>query len=389
MYRKILLLLSGVTLTLLATSACTLFSPAPPTTGPESLHTQAAQTISARLTEMAAAFTATPLPPTPTETNIQPTATETAVPLPSATPPPTATSVPASPTVTPIPCDWAQFVSDVRVKDGAEFTPQSVFTKTWRLKNTGACTWTTDYDLIFVSGDQLDGPDAVALPKSVKPGETIDLSVQLTAPSAKGDYRGNWQLRNASNKSFGVGPTANKTFWVDIEVVKAGDDYVYDFAIHYCVAVWKSAAGRLPCPGVGDEENGFMILLDEPEIEKGHQENEPAIWVHPQDTKDGWIRGEFPLIEVETGYHFRAIVGCLDGATKCNVTFKLQYQLEGGSFQTLWEGDETYDGNLTEVDVDLSALASKEVEFNLTVSANGSAEGDEAFWLAPHIVSSP
>jgi hypothetical protein len=79
----------------------------------------------------------------------------------------------------------------------------------------------------------------------------------------------------------------------------------------------------------------------------------------------------------------------MDGATKCNVTFKLQYQLDGGPFVTLWEGDETYDGTLSEIDVDLSSLAGKDVEFNLTVEANGSAEGDQAFWLVPRIEAVP
>ena len=390
MVRIKLPLIISLSLILLALSACTLFSPLPPSPTPENLQTQAAKTIAARLTEMAVAFTSTPTAVRPTETPPLPVITATEQPSPSPTVPlPSATPIPSTPTATPIPCDRAQFESDVRVKDNTEFTPESVFTKTWRLKNTGSCTWTTAYDLVFVSGDQMDGPDAIALPGSVEPGETIDLSVQLTAPQTKGDYRGYWQLRNASNVLFGVGVSANKSFWVDIEVVKVDDDYVYNFVLNYCVAVWKSAAGRLPCPGLGDEDDGFMILLAEPKIEKARQENEPVLWVHPQNTRDGWIRGEFPLIEVESGDHFMAVVGCMDGATKCNVTFKLQYQLDGGPFVTLWEGDETYDGTLSEIDVDLSSLAGKDVEFNLTVEANGSAEGDQAFWLVPRIEAVP
>jgi hypothetical protein len=57
----------------------------------------------------------------------------------------------------PHPCDWAQVTGDVTVKDGTTFSPGKKFTKTWRLKNIGACTWTDNYDLVFVSGERMDG----------------------------------------------------------------------------------------------------------------------------------------------------------------------------------------------------------------------------------------
>jgi len=42
----------------------------------------------------------------------------------------------------PAGCDRAQFISDVTVPDGTTFAPGATFTKTWRLKNSGTCTWT-------------------------------------------------------------------------------------------------------------------------------------------------------------------------------------------------------------------------------------------------------
>ena len=62
--------------------------------------------------------------------------------------PATATPIPA--TNTPLPpatavsyCDWVTFLKDVTVPDGTEFTQGETFTKTWRLKNRGTCTWTS------------------------------------------------------------------------------------------------------------------------------------------------------------------------------------------------------------------------------------------------------
>ena len=37
------------------------------------------------------------------------------------------------------------FVSDVTIKDGQTLYGNESFTKVWRVKNTGSCTWTPDY----------------------------------------------------------------------------------------------------------------------------------------------------------------------------------------------------------------------------------------------------
>ena len=47
-------------------------------------------------------------------------------------------------------CDWAQFITDVTVPDGAKYEPGATFKKTWRLKNIGTCTW----DNILLAGFQ-------------------------------------------------------------------------------------------------------------------------------------------------------------------------------------------------------------------------------------------
>jgi hypothetical protein len=134
--------------------------------------------------------------------------------------PPTATPIP--PTKTPAPtaityCDWAAFITDVTVPDGTQFAPGEVFTKTWRLKNIGTCTWTPDYDIAFDSGSQMSGTN-MQVPGYVAPGQTVDVAVTFTAPSTPGHYVGYWMLRNASGKMFGTGGWADESFYVDIYV---------------------------------------------------------------------------------------------------------------------------------------------------------------------------
>ena len=48
------------------------------------------------------------------------------------------------------------FVSDVTIKDGQTLYGNESFTKVWRVKNTGSCTWTPDYP---EEADYPDEPD--------------------------------------------------------------------------------------------------------------------------------------------------------------------------------------------------------------------------------------
>jgi hypothetical protein len=140
---------------------------------------------------------------------------------------PTQTPIPATPfpsTNTPLPtattasyCDWVSFIKDVSIPDGTRLSVGETFTKTWRLKNRGTCTWTSDYMLVFTSGDSMGGTTAVRMPGNVAPGQIVDVSITLTAPANRGHYTSYWMLRNPSGLLFGYGDSANKAFYVDIK----------------------------------------------------------------------------------------------------------------------------------------------------------------------------
>jgi hypothetical protein len=400
MNRKLPPLILAGSLLFLGMAACALLPALTPGAPGDSgaLYTQAAQTISAQLTQSAVItpdFPATDTTAPPTATSEADAPTDTAVPTdtPTATPTatatatntPTPTPVPPTATPTPIPCNWAQFVEDLSVKDGTVFTPDSIFTKTWRLKNIGTCTWTGDYSLIFAGGDRMDAPRAISFSESVRPGETVDLSVELMAPGEEGRYRSYWQLADDAGNPFGIGSDAEDAFWAEIKVVKP-DKYAYDFMASYCEAQWRSDAGRLECPGDQGDKDGFAVLLDNPVVEVNRLENETALWTRPEDVRDGWIRGEYPEFKVAEGMHFKGVVGCLDESPECDVIFQLNYRIGDGDLKNLWETREVYDDAYTKVDVDLSDLAGEKVHFVLTVLANGSPKNDNAFWLVPRIV---
>jgi len=55
----------------------------------------------------------------------------------------------------------------------------------------------------LAGGSNLGGPLAVPFGSTVKPGDTVDLSVTLTAPMGFGAYESRWQLRDADGRLFG------------------------------------------------------------------------------------------------------------------------------------------------------------------------------------------
>jgi Ig-like domain from next to BRCA1 gene len=107
---------------------------------------------------------------------------------------------------------------DVTVADEAIFQPGEEFTKTWRLVNVGDCVWSEDYAIIWFSGEPLGSSRILYLDVPVQPGESVDLSIEMTAPQQNGLYQSNWKMRNAEGTLFGLGPQGDAPFWARITV---------------------------------------------------------------------------------------------------------------------------------------------------------------------------
>lgn len=192
-------------------AACAPATPATPTISADELITQAAATVAVQLTQRAA-LTPSPLPATATlaPTNTQaPTAAQP-------TQPAAATNTPAPTNASAQTKDAGSFVADVTVPDGTGAAPGVQFDKTWRVKNTGETTWTTSYSLNWVDGEKMGAPDSIPMPNEVRPGETVDITVKLTAPSKAGNYQTFFRLRNADGKFFRLDGSGD--LWVKISV---------------------------------------------------------------------------------------------------------------------------------------------------------------------------
>ena len=352
--------------------ACSRFAPATPQPAAtlDALYTAAAQTVQAMSTQGAGTLT------------LQPISTGTLfISSPSATPFSTFTTVPPIQPVSR--CDAAEFINDVTYPDGSSVSLGGSFTKIWRLQNVGTCTWSTSYSLVFVSGERFGAPTAISLPGSVAPGQTIDLSINLTAPNSSGHYRGDWKLRNASGVLFGVGSSASSNFYVDVSV--AGYTVTaYDFIDEYCEAAWENNSQSLPCPGVEGDAEGFVQVLNAPQMENGNTQGK-ALLTYPPKSNTGWISGTFRAFEVQSGDRFQALINCMYKANDCDATFRLSYQIGNGDARTLGQWREVYEGQYYAVNIDLSSLRGQRVKFIFTVFTNGNSHEDFALWMSPRI----
>jgi hypothetical protein len=362
--------LSFLALIIMIIAACNLPSNATPTEDPNAVFTAAALTVQAQLTQAAPFRTPTLPPPAATNTSVSfPT-------LPASTLPPA-----ASPTSV---CDQATFVKDINIPDGSQIAPGAAFTKTWRLKNAGVCTW-SGYTLVFDSGDVMGSTSPQTI-GTVSPGQEVDLSVNFTAPTTAGSYRSYWRIRNSSGVLIPVlGGTQGKSFFVDIKVTVASSGF--DLHSRAPDANWVSGISTLTFGGPDTDTNGFAMYRNNQKLEDG---SSPAkiLETYPQWTTDGVITGSYPAYTVVSGEHFKAKIGFLalsDGTCGTgNAKFQLNYK-EAGVTKPLAAWADTCDGTLQDVDVDLSSIAGKSVQFVLAVLANGPASQDMAVWVSPRV----
>ncbi len=311
-----------------------------------------------------------------------PTTAPTVTPLPTSTPPNTPTP--------PAPCNAAEFVSDVTIPDNTVLLPGAGFVKTWKMKNVGTCTWSKSYSVVYVTGHSMGTTLKFPLQISVAPGQTGNISISLAAPLENGNWIGWWKLQDPSGAQFGTGDQFDKAFWVRINVGSTGLLSDPHMANVYCSAVWRSPTATIPCPSPGvDYANGTVTSTSTPVLEGGYQDNQPTIIVIPSNGTGGYIAGTFPAFHAHTGQHFVSRVGCTNNVPKCSVTFRLKYKLQGESNESnIASWDETYDGNTTAVDVDLSFADTKYIQLILVVeNKNGSSQDDVVFWLDPQIVT--
>ncbi len=119
------------------------------------------------------------------------------------------------------PCiDKMKFIKDVTIPDNTIVEAGKPFTKTWQIKNSGTCTWDQSYHLVFQKGDRMSAKTKIDLPESVsvKPDDTIEISIYMIAPEKSGQYAGYWMMEDPKGNFFGTGENYDKAIWVKVRV---------------------------------------------------------------------------------------------------------------------------------------------------------------------------
>ena len=207
-----------VALSLLTLSACGGGAAATATVDTAPIYTEIASTALALQTQTVLAkptSTSTPLVSSTLEATNTPLITDTPMP---GTPSATSVALNTPKATSQASCDnFDPNIIDVTIPDNTEILPGDTFVKTWRFKNLGPCSWNQDYSLIF-SYDNVNGATKWAKVKPVyfqaliAPGDTMEISVTLKAPSDAGTYKGVFRLKNDKGFNFGI------EFWVQIVV---------------------------------------------------------------------------------------------------------------------------------------------------------------------------
>ena len=127
----------------------------------------------------------------------------------------TTTPEPPRPTNVPGCTNTAKFVADVTIPDKTQLEGGKEFVKTWRVMNNGTCIWASDYKLAYYSEERMNAPATVPLAITY-PGQTLDISVTLTAPNSVGSHRANFVLENPDGLAMKI--SDDSRLWLIIQV---------------------------------------------------------------------------------------------------------------------------------------------------------------------------
>lgn len=237
---------------------------------------------------------------------------------------PVPTAAPVTPTAasTPTGCtDLAGLVEDVTFPEGSPVIAGEPFRKIWRLRNDGTCTWNTGYALVFSSGERMGAAAVSPLRTSVRPGSTVDLGIDLVAPTTRGVYRSYWLLRNERGLLFGMPPSGVHPLWLEVVMAAPGTTVTGGWKAEYFanrdltgaaaltrrdVAVdfgWGSGAPDAGLPPDGFSARWTGTTSFEQGVYRFHVvvDDGARLWVDGNLVIDGWQSGSTRELTADVG----------------------------------------------------------------------------------------
>ena len=340
-----------------------------------------ASTAAVELTRDAADKGAQATPTATTEPVVQKEATPTAQMMPT----------PTQPENTPGPKDIGLLLGMVSMGEGSQLFSGEVFHVTWRIRNIGETVWNDQYSLVHVKGNNFGQAEKIPFAFEALPGDIVDVTLVMTAPTERGMYLGEWLLAAPDGSLFGMELDGSETLPVSVEVtgnpLTSPFRQIFRMYVDYSTAEWRDQNGPALVNVDGNIGlHGYVTRENDPTFEGGLQEDEPTIVMMPPRGEGGYIAGKFPAFVSETSDYLVTRVGCLEPHKFCDATLKVLVQVEGeDEVEVLWESDKEYTGEWLLIRRNLTRYAGKAVHFIFVVESKGNNVDDVIGWFVPAI----
>ncbi len=280
--------------------------------------------------------------------------------------------------------DRFEYLYDITIPDGMVITPYTYFTKTWYIKNSGDCTWNSNYKLIYQSGAEVgQAKEFPILNKGyyIKPGESLAVSAQLAAPDGIGNtYTTYWAMKTDRGEVIGDGEAKNVYLSSNFRVERSFD-VIQNFGSLSCY----DDHGFFQC-GLRNQtaEHGIVYYEPVPNFENRRNQGKPAIVVAPPLGENTVVRFEFGPLRFPRGSWFYTNFSCFPATPHCDVQIRLYVRKPGYDEVLVSEIREWNDGFMGEwkFRLDDVEVFDQDFVYAIEVQSNGGSDKEDMITFA-------
>ena len=277
--------------------------------------------------------------------------------------------------------DAFTYVSDITIPDGMIITPNTHFTKTWYVTNSGECTWNSNYNIVYHSGDKVGQSQSYQILKPgyfIKPGESVSISADMIAPDQPNtNFESYWALESDRGERFGSGEAKNVFLSAKFRVENTFSP-IQNFGSLTC----SDGEGPILCGVMGAESGrGSVYYDDTPMVESRRSQGNPGIVLLPSPGENGGkVRFEFGPLRFPRGSWFYTNFSCRPDTPHCDVQVRLYTREPGYEERLVEEIREWYDGFMGEwkFQLDSRGIFDQEFFYILEVETNGGSDAEDA-----------
>ena len=276
--------------------------------------------------------------------------------------------------------DRFTYVSDINVPDGMTITPNTNFTKSWYITNSGDCTWNSNYKLVYTSGSKVGKGTSFSILKPenyIFPGESLVVSADLLAPNEiNTDFTTYWALQSDRGEIFGAGDAKNVYLSSSFRVTNSFNA-IQNFGSLTC----SDQFGYLTCGSSSLTNGRGVVYYDSTPMVESHRSFGPAIVAAPPiDEDNSIVRFEFGPLRFPRGSTFYTNFCCRPNTPHCDVQVRLFVREPGYEERLIAEEREWNDGLMNEFKfmLDDVYIFDQEFYYILEVQANGGSTAEDS-----------